>query len=299
MITTLTGPNSFALKAELDRIVSEFVKDYSAIGLQRIDGEEATYDTIREALESLPFLARKKLIVLRTPSAQKEFVEKAPALLSDLPETTDLLLVEPRLDKRSSYYKLLQKTTEYKEFTHYDEHGLVQWITSQADISSRDARYLIERVGAHQQMLAGELAKLQAYDDKITRQTIDLLTEPTPQSTVFQLLDVAFGGNQKRMLELYQEQRASNVEPQAIIGMLAWQLHVLAVVKTAGDRSDADIAREAKLNPFVVRKSRAIANKLTTTKLKQLLTDLTEIDEQLKSISMDADDVLQAYLLGI
>ena len=46
------------------------------MGLQRIDGEEVEYDAIREALESLPFLASKKLVVLRAPSANKEFVEK-------------------------------------------------------------------------------------------------------------------------------------------------------------------------------------------------------------------------------
>ncbi len=55
MITTLTGSNGFGLQAELDRLVAEFLKIHGEMGLERIDGEEASYSRIREALESLPF----------------------------------------------------------------------------------------------------------------------------------------------------------------------------------------------------------------------------------------------------
>lgn len=274
------------------------------MALERIDGEEAGYDRMRESLQSLPFLANKKLVVLRAPSANKEFVEKAEKLLNEVPETTDVIIIEPKLDKRSSYYKFLKKSPGFKEFNDLDETGLSGWLVTkakelQATLTTNDARYMISRVGTNQQLLANELTKLAAYDETISRSNIDLLTEPNPQSTVFELLDAAFTGNHKRMLQLYGEQRASKVEPQAIIAMLAWQLHVVAVIKTAGDKPDDQIARDAKLNPFVVRKSRSIASRLTFDKLQCLVRDLADLDKQLKSVAIDADDALQAYLLSI
>lgn len=287
------------LKAELKRLVSEFVKEYTDMGLQKLDGEEVEYDRIRESLESLPFLAPKKLVVLRAPSANKEFVEKAEKLLGELSETTDVIIYEPKLDKRSVYYKFLKKITEYKEFNELDEYGLAKWLSDQANISQSDAKYLVERMGANQQLLSNELAKLTAYNPKITSQTIDLLTEPNPQSTIFQLLDAAFAGNAKHVLKLYQEQRANKVEPQQIIAMLAWQLHILAVVKTAGERNDTEIAADAKINPFVVRKSRQITHNLSVQKLKQLVQKLARLDLQLKTTAIDADDGVQAFLLTI
>ncbi len=299
MIATLTGSNAFALQAELKRLVGEFVAEYTDLGLQRIDGEEAEYDVIREALESLPFLASRKMVVLRTPGANKLFAEKVEQLLGDLPETTDVIIHEPKLDKRSVYYKFLKKTTDYKEFNELDDYGLAKWLTTQADISQSDAKYLLERVGPNQQMLASELAKLATYNPKITRQTIDLLTEPNPQSTIFQLLDAAFAGNHKQLLKLYAEQRASKVEPQQIMAMMAWQLHVLAVVKAAGDRSDATIAADAKINPFVVSKSHRITQSFTLENLKELVRKLAQLDVQLKTTAIDADDGLQNYLLNI
>lgn len=274
------------------------------MGLERFDGEEAEYDRIRESLESLPFLASKKMVLLRAPSANKQFVEHAEKLLENLPETTDLLIFEPKLDKRSSYYKLLKKSTDFREYNELDGSQLTNWLMVQAKqagglIRPSDARYLIERIGPNQQMLASELQKLLIYDKTISRQTIDLLTEPTPQSTIFQLLDAAFSGNKKRLLDIYREQRANKVEPQAIVAMLAWQLHILAVVKTAGDRSDADICHEAKLSPYVVQKSRATVRNLSLPRLKQLIQELTSLDAILKTSAIDADDAISAYLLNL
>lgn len=299
MITTLTGSNRFAVKAELKRLVDNFVQQYTDMGLERIDCEDVEYNRIREALESLPFLASKKLVVLRSPSVSKDFVENAERLLKDLPESTDLIIHEPKLDKRSAYYKLLKKITDFKEFQELDEAGLARWITAGADISQADARYLVERVGNNQQLISNELAKLKTYNSKITRESIDLLTEPNPQSTIFQLLDSAFAGDKKRTMKLYAEQRFNRVEPQQIIAMLAWQLHVVSVVKTAGERSDAAIASEAKMSPYVVGKSRRIAAGLSLQKLKELVHSLKYLDQKTKTTSVDADDSLQTYLLSI
>jgi DNA polymerase-3 subunit delta len=303
-VVTSTGENSFLLQQELSKIVEAFVAEQGDLALERIDGEEAEYEKIREALTSLPFLADKKLVVLRAPSKNKTFVEKFEQLASEIPETTDVILVEPKLDKRLSYYKFLKKNTDFREFSELDPNGLARWLTEAAkgqggSLNSNDARYLVERVGASQQLLSNELDKLLLYDSKISRATIDLLTDPAPQSTIFQLLEAAFAGNTKRAMSLYAEQRALKVEPPQIVAMLTWQLHVLAIIKTAKDKSADEIAREAKLNPFVVRKSQGIARDLSLAELKTLISRLLEIDVASKSTNLDPDEALRHYLLTL
>jgi len=81
--------------------------------------------------------------------------------------------------------------------------------------------------------------------------------------------------------------------------MLAWQLHVLAVIKTAGDRTPDTIAKEAKINPFVIRKSQGIARRLSPGRLKRLIADLTDIDVSAKRTNIDTDEALQHYLLNL
>ncbi len=304
MIVTLTGENSFALQQELQQLVGAFVSEHGDLALERLDGEAVDADRISEALTSLPFLADKKMVVLRGLGTNKQLYEQAEQLFSDISETTDVIIVEPKLDKRIAYYKFLKKQTDFHEFPELDQYGLANWLVDEAkardgSISSSDARYLVERVGASQQLLSNELEKLLLHDPKITRQTIDLLTDAAPQSTIFQLLEAAFAGNRRQALKLYAEQRTQSVEPIQIIAMLGWQLHVLAVIKTAGDRSADTIAKEAKINPFVVRKSQAIARNLTLARLKKLVNDLLKIDTQAKSTNIDTDEALQHYLLTI
>ena len=291
-------------KAELKKLIGDFVAAHTDIAVERYDGDEADPARMRESVSSLPFLTERKLVVLYEPAKQKAFAEHIDEILKSVIETSDLVIVEPKLDKRLSYYKTLKKATDFREFGDMDANGLGRWAVGYTkakggSISTNDARFLVDRLGLSQQLLSSELDKLLTYDPTITKQSIELLTERAPQSTVFELLDAAFAGNTKRAMELYHEQRALRVEPQAIIAMLAWQLHVLALIKAAGDRTSDDIARQAKLNPYVVRKSQALTKKIQLSDLKQLVTALLQLDVRSKTIAMDLDEALQHYLLQL
>jgi DNA polymerase-3 subunit delta len=304
MVTALTGENTFGLQAELQRLTAAFVAEHGDLALERIDGEEVELSRIVEALTSLPFLSSKKLIVLRAPSKNKSFQEKFEQLLAEIPETTDVILVEPKLDKRSSYYKFLKKQPGFQDFPELDQANLANWLVTETSarggkLSTADARLLVERVGASQQRLGNELEKLLLHDPQVSRASIELLTDEAPQSTIFQLLEAAFAGNRKRTMELYAQQRTLKVEPAQIIAMLAWQLHVVAIIKTAGERPANQIARDARLNPFVVQKSQSIARKLSLTELKKLISSLLDIDAKSKRTNLDTDEALQLYLLQL
>lgn len=288
----------------LRQIVDAYLAEQSDMGLERLDGEEASYESMLGSVQSLPFLASRKLIVLRKPSTNKDFVERFEQFCDEVAETNDVVLVEPKLDKRQSYYKQLQKLTDFKEFKLLDGPALTTYLVTYAKeqggtLNSSDARTLIDRVGTNQLILQHEVDKLLAYNPKIDRTSIELLTERTPQSSIFELLDAAFAGNGKRAMALYHEQRAARVEPQQIMAMLVWQLHILAIVKLAGQKSADTVAKEAKLSPFTVRKTQDLARRITLAQLKDLVRQLREFDVRLKSESLDADEVVQYYLLNL
>lgn len=304
MITTLTGSNDFARGLELKRLVAGFIAEHTDMAIERFDGEEADANAMVGAVSSLPFLTARKLVVLREPGKQKAFAERIADIVKETADTTDVIIVEPKLDKRLAYYKTLKKVTEFKEFGDLDATGLAKFVAEYVAgqggvIKPVDARLLVDRVGPNQQLLAAEAGKLLAYDVQVTRESIELLVEPMPQSTVFELLDAVFAGKGKYAMQLYREQRALKVEPQAIIAMLAWQLHILAVVVSAAGRTADDIARSAKLNPYVVRKTQGLARGLTLERVGQMIAGLMRLDRQLKSVSIDADEALQLYLLKL
>src|SRR5579871_66089 len=105
MIATLTGSNSFLRRQALQARLTAFKKDYGDLAVERLDGQEASYEQMLGSVESQPFLAARKLVVLDEPSVNKAFMEQFEAWTQRVGETTDVIIVEPKLDKRLSYYK--------------------------------------------------------------------------------------------------------------------------------------------------------------------------------------------------
>jgi len=304
MIVALTGTNDFARRAELKRLVEGFVAEQGDLALERLDGIDVELGRLLDMVASLPFLSSRRMVILDEPGRNRSLSEHIDQVIEATSDTTDLIIVEPKPDKRLSYYKTLHKAADHRDFPETDVRALGSWLVAETSqkggqLSIGDANYLLERVGANQMMLSNELDKLLIYDPHITRDTIDLLTEPAPQSTIFELLDAAFAGRTKRALEIYHEQRQLKVEPQQIIAMLAWQLHVLALVKAAGNKTPEAIASEARMSPYTVRKTAGIARNLTLAQVRALVAQTLTLDVRLKSESIDADDALQHLILQL
>lgn len=304
MVVVLTGSNSFALKAELKKLIDDFEARHGEFGVERIDAAETELGRLIETVSSLPFLASRRLIILSDPSKNKLLGENIEQFLDAVSDTTDLIIIEAKFDKRLSLYKTLKKQTDLKEFNELDERAMSAWLASEAkerggQISLADANYLLQRSGLNQMSLSNELDKLLAYEPEVTRQSIDLLIEPLPQGSVFDLLDAAFAGRRAKAMKLYEDQRRQQVEPQAIMGMIAWQLHVLAVVKFNDKGGPEAIASRSKLNPFVVRKTLGLSKNMTAQQVRNLIKRALELDIRLKSEQIDADDAVQHFLLTI
>jgi DNA polymerase-3 subunit delta len=303
VITTLSG-NSYLVSSKLDDLVSKFVAKHGELALVRIDSAEAKLAAVLEAVSSLPFLSPAKMVVLREPSASKEISEAIEQIISSTENTTELIVIEPSPDKRSTFYKTLKSKTAYEDFPNLDPPQLAKWLVDEAkkndaQLSFSNASYLISRVGTNQQMLASELEKLSLYSAQISKDNIDLMTDKNPQSKVFDLLDAAFAGNKKKAQELYEEQRSQKVEPQNILALIVWQLHILALAKSGQGMRAEQIAKEAKLSPYPIQKAQSLAARLTDQKIAEMISELMEIDYKSKQTGLDINEALKTYIAAL
>lgn len=298
MISVVSGSNFSAIKEYVKKQTKKFVNEHDDLALEKISAEEANSEQIFSAVESVPFLSNKKMVVLEGLSYHKELVEDLDKFFARVNDAVNLIIVETKPDKRSAYYKRIKKLDNFIEFNDLDQASLAKQLINNAkensaDITFANANYLIDRIGQNQLLLEKEILKLAAFDPNITRENIDLLTKQNPQSSIFNLLDSVFSGRLDQSLKLYDEQRAQGVEPSNILGMLAWQLHIVAMISAARGKSNEEISKIGKVNPFVVQKSRSIAEKLGPVKLQQLLDDLVELDLNFKTTSMNQDTALK------
>lgn len=304
MVEVLAGPNRFALQKAVEKKRQDFLREYGDLSVEAIEAEDAEPDEIISTLQGGTLFASQKLVVVKSLSENKNASESIEKIIDSNPDETSLLIVEPKPDKRSNYYKTLKQKADIKEFKELDEASLAKWLADEAKslgakLSLADANYLISRVGTSQARLHNELKKLADYNPDISRDQMDLLTEENPQNTVFQLLDAAFSGQKQRMFELYDNLRVSGTQPQMMIGMIAWQMHQVALVASAGNKSLDQISRDSGIKTFPLQKSQNIARKLGGAKIKELLARLEEFDRKSKTEMFDVDEGLKNFLSGV
>ena len=302
MITVLAGKNEHAIKAALDELNQKTQKELGDFGIERIDASETDMDDILQAVQSVPFLVSKKLVVLTGMQHNKQLLERVDELLERTAEMVDVVIVGAGLDKRSVAWKTLKKSADVTEFPELKPFELPKWVVGSAKslgvkVTQPDASYLIDRVGTNQLILMRELEKMAVVAATIDRTVIDRLTEQSPQSSIFDMLEAAFSGKKIRAIELYRQQRQQRVEPQYIIAMLTWQLQALSLAVFAQPMTEQTLVAAGQ-SPYSARKSLGLARTLSKQKVKQHVHDLVAVDAAIKT-SAEPDAALELYILKL
>ena len=298
MIKVFVGNNWFAIKSALDKEIDVFLSKNSDINIERFYGPEAEYNDVSTSLSSVSLFSENKMVIIEKLSTYKDVTENLTDFLDKVDNQTSLIIIEPNIDKRSTYYKNLKKLDGFSEFNELEENHLCNWIQKfvaekSGEISFNDARYLVFRVGNNQGNIEKELTKLLQYDKKITKYSIDLQTNQTPNSTIFSLVETAFSGDVKKALKLYEEQRSLKIEPQAIFGMLVWQMHIVAICVSAGTKNATEISNDTGISSYVIGKSKTIADRMGRAKVVEYLDLLAEIEATSRRQTYNFDDAMK------
>ncbi|MBX4197110.1 hypothetical protein KW801_00960, partial [Candidatus Saccharibacteria bacterium] len=100
-------------------------------------------------------------------------------------------------------------------------------------------------------------------------------------------------------LELYDEQRAQKVEPQAIMAMLAWQLDLIALAVYGKGKDANSIAKDAGLSPYPLIKAQRLASNISQAKLRTMVDRALELDYKSKTTALDLDEALKTYIVTL
>lgn len=287
MITLLTGTNAYAIRQEVQSRIDATTASQGREAVERVDVASLKPSDMPQLLTGASLFSTEKLVVIDDLSMNKTVWSDVDVLLANVPEETNLILIETHPDKRTRAYKWLQKHVEVRELNELDERTAVEWLQTEAhrqdaDLQPEAARYLVHYVGLDQWRLKGELEKLLLAEKPITKDLIQDISEPHPQATAFELLDAAFGGDQDTLERLLAIVSRSE-DPYKFFGLLASQVFALAAVKAAGQRRPDEVAKDLSLHPFVVRKVGSLASRLDQAKLNSVVETLARGDEQLKT----------------
>lgn len=205
--------------------------------------EDPSADQVIADAETQPFMADRRLIVIRDYPAltgRSEADERLISYLPSVPETALLIFyctLKP--DGRKKLYAAVKKAGAIVTFAPLRGTELVHFVTDNflqygKKCDDRTAEYLIFTVGDDTGLLFSEIRKLEAYTgtrQEILSSDISAVATPSAECTVFQMVDAVVTGQKKRALTLLRNQLRAGTDRMSILAMLLRQYRLLQHIK--------------------------------------------------------------------
>jgi DNA polymerase III subunit delta len=281
----------------------------------QMEGQRASFNELQTAVLSMPFLAEKKLIIIRnglTLCKSKETQQAFLHLLDSLPPYAILALIiadegKNRKNKQGQWeftwdtlnekhwlmlwLKTHAETALLRSFSLPTQDRLPQWLMEKARekggaLSSTAAFALANAVGADTRILTNELDKLLLYVNyarEVTEADVHLLTSQQQQTNVFDMID-ALSNQRHEVAYRLLHQTLADEDSLRVFGMITRQFRLLIQANEllAEGGQEADIARELKQHPFVAKKLSQQARNFSFAELKRLYQQLQQLDSEIK-----------------
>lgn len=300
VITLLCGDNDFELTKKVAQLRSGF--DGRA---ERYDAGELSLENLADMFAGQTLFSLTRMVIIDNPSSYGELWQNLPTWAERLSDDTQLVLAEPKPDKRTSTYKWLKKNADVQEFNPLDERNLsavAEWAgdyakSKQVAMTRQQLRRLVERAGTDQWTLAHSIDKL-ALVDEISDQWIDDVVEAHPTESVFGLFETALNGDATRLHEMITTLRLSE-DPYRLLGLLSSQALQLTVL-TYGDGDVGKVASDTGAkSSYPYQKLAPYAKRLTRTQASATMRLFASADTRLKSSDADPWLVLESTLAQV
>lgn len=270
-------------------------------------------DQVIAAAETLPFLADRRLIIIRDHPAITGRGEADDRLISYLPSVPSsavlLFYCTGKPDARKKIYTAVKKLGGIVTFARLSGSELTRFVTDAfheagKECDARTADYLIFTVGSDASLLLSEVAKIASYAGdrpSVTAEDVSALATPSTECTVFQLVDAVVTGQKKRALILMKNQLLNGTEPAAMLAMLLRQYRFLQHIKIMQyEKQSREFIRSALgVPPFALDQYIRQASAYTGGQVKRAVRLCFDTEYGFKSGRLQVDSALEALIIKL
>lgn len=299
MIIVLTGENSFEIARAIQRVESQFHGK-----AEKIDGHMVEPKNLPDLLLGGTLFDPQRLVIIKDLSENKASWEMLGQWTGRISEDIQVVIVEPKLDKRTKTYKELQKAAKVHEFKLWgerDQSTAERWVGAEAKelqvpIDTSMVKYLVSRVGVDQWALFRALEKL-AVIGAVNKESIDHYIDAQPTENVFNLFEAALKGDAKQVRDML-EVLSVGEDAYRLFGLLAGQAYQVAALAIS-DRTSAEVAKDIGAHPFAVGKMAPYAKKFGRTGASVVIQVFAEADHAMKTMTIDPWLLIERALIKV
>ncbi|PIR78335.1 MAG: DNA polymerase III subunit delta [Candidatus Magasanikbacteria bacterium CG10_big_fil_rev_8_21_14_0_10_36_16] len=304
MIIFLYGKDTYRSRQQLKKMVDKFKVDRDPQGFNvvELDCDKETGANIMQQLLTAPFLAEKKMIVLKnllSASEHKDFLSELMTRIDGkrLPEENIILFWEGndtfKTKNAKTLFEKLKKEKFVQSFPEMRGLELSNWVKSEivsrgGKIEPKALNFLLQNFGNDMWSLSTIIDQLLSYtSQEISLEDVQKFLGEKVDDNIFNLIDFIVGKQKNKVFKMIRKQYENGEDAQFIFAMILRQFRILLELREVYEKQDnmhsADLAKILGIHPFVVTKSMAFVKRYTLNQIKDIYLKLLEIDTKTKT----------------
>ena len=275
--------------------------------------EAPATDTIIAACETLPFLADKRLVIVREHPALMGRADADERLISYIPQVPEsavlVFLSRGKADARKKLYTAIKKANGVVSFAPLTDAELNGWIVKTfaglgKSVSSQTASVLSFTVGSDTALLRREIEKLAALAgdrDTVTEEDVHAVATRSVECTVFEMVDAVVAGQQGKAFGLLRDMLTTGSDRLGILAMLLRQFRLMQHIKIMQFEklSPGDIKQRLGVAPFAAERCMRQASGYTGGQVKKAVQICLNAEYKVKSGGWNQEGALESAMLEI
>lgn len=289
------GDNEFLKEDEQNKVLSRCLRGSDGLGVIELDGADAAFQDIETALLSQGMFSDSKVVRIRRVDKMSIGDQRRVAdVLTNIADSTVVLLTATALDGRSYLMKTLKSIGIVKEFRNLYERDAVQWCRDRAKhhgvrLGHREAQLLVELVGTDLVRIEHELEKISLYLREsgalVTPDVVARVAGGGAEVVVFDLLDAIGERDGARAVTLLRRMLQAGEPPvKALftIGRYVRDLLRAASMAESGLKRN-EIIEKLGIHPYRAGKLVTQASNFSAKELATALQQILSSDLKVKS----------------
>ena len=325
MITLLFGDDSFSVREALAEMKAHVgTPDLRDVNTNTLDSADVSFAELEATCNTVPFLSESRMVIVlglvskfeqsRSPRRRSGRREGRLALgewdkladyLPTVPETTDLVFVDGRLNRNNPLKTRIRSHLTEREFPMPQGTALRNWIKTRAEAKGADVapaavNLLAETIGGDLDSLDSELGKLASYrvDGRVEEQDVRELVTYAREANVFAAVDAIIEGRAGVAIRLARQLLESGQPPSYLLAMIARQVRLVLLVKDLRQDRVApnEMGRRLRLSDYPLKKTLAQEGRFSHERLVEIHGKLLETDLAIKTGAMDEDVAVEVLI---
>jgi len=319
LLYILSGQDDFSLTHSLEEIKGEMGDQaILAAGTTTLDGQQVTLDQLRTVCETVPFLAGRRLVIIkgllerfeprgrsrrqrkttRVTDQQNEY-KSLSACIGEMPDSTILVLIESRITNNNPLFRELADKAVVKTFPLLRDAELRQWVQRRVkeeggSLSPQAVDLLTKLVGSNLWIMTSEINKLALFTSgrRIEEEDVKAVVSYTQQTNVFAMVDAIVEFKAELAEQLLQQLLQRGDAPVYLLFMLSRQMQMIVRARELRKQGKTRIEIQNKLgltSGFALGKTLEQASRYSLPRLKEVYHRLLEADLSIKTGKYDAE----------